>query len=112
MTDMGSYNGPLHFQQAVANLNDTSNMDTVYSSDEAEAEARDQRFKAATVHAGLAQVAALVMLAEVVCTATNTDHPELDAWREELPLDRDEAPESQADDFSGVLTTEDTSEES
>lgn len=40
----------------------------------------------AQVHATHAQTAALVMLTEVICTATGTNHYDLDAWRKVLPV--------------------------
>lgn len=40
----------------------------------------------AQIHATNAQTAALVMLTEVICTATGVNHYDLDAWREVILL--------------------------
>jgi hypothetical protein len=41
-------------------------------------------FRAARHHATQAQTAAVVMLAEVIATASGVDHDDLDAWREKI----------------------------
>jgi hypothetical protein len=43
-------------------------------------------FRAARHHATQAQTAAVVMLAEVIATASGVDHDDLDAWREKIGM--------------------------
>lgn len=77
--------GPVLFEEATNELNDLSNLRDPYGE---EADTARRHLDTAAALTGMAQVAAIVMLTEVICTATGSDHPELDAWREVLPLAR------------------------
>ncbi len=75
--------GPMHFHQAVLNLDGTFDMEDPYAED---ADRVSRYMEVAALHSRLAQTAALVMLTEAVCAASGQLHPELSAWRVVLPV--------------------------
>ena len=60
---------------------DKAKVENGYSSDK-----QEYFFRAAEHHSRQAQTAALVMLTEVIATASGADHDDLDSWREKIGL--------------------------